>query len=373
MRPQTAPWAPPVVEQLLAATSARFELGRPVAWRELDGGFTNRVVRLDTDRGAWAIKVLDRRHPSNVDPTRRRTALDVERAALAAGIAAPPIVSDRHGEVIVAVGAAQVRVHRWAHGRAPGSEAPPVELAAEVGGFLAGLHRAELPVIRGAARPSGPGRVVDAAAWRAHLEIGRRRRAPWVEPLADAVGAIERASRLAAAGGPAAGAIGTHRDLYPHNALVGPGGVVACDWDLAGPWSPPEELAAAAVEWSGGILETVEPGAFGAVVEAYVDAGGSPLAPGAGAWAGFFAKQLAWLDGQLHRAVGRHPQPGAGSTADAATAAHRIGFLIPRLCRQIAEVDEWVELLAAALRGRRPDERRPVDVSGARPVSTPVV
>ncbi|MEM9714216.1 MAG: hypothetical protein AAGA17_18490, partial [Actinomycetota bacterium] len=130
---------------------------------------------------------------------------------------------------------------------------------------------------------------------------------------------------------------------FPRNALVTSAGLSVCDWDVAGGWLATEEIAAAAVDWSGGILGPVDTPGFIGLLDAYRSAGGEPPPSDESIWAGYFVKQLNWLEMHVRRALDP-PTLEAG-----AVAAHRLPFLIPRLARQVAEVPRWVELVRVHL------------------------
>jgi fructosamine-3-kinase len=94
----------------------------------VDGGFANRMYRLDTDQGSFAIKQMnarDRRWPYRADDVFR-----FERAAFTAGIPMPePIAASR-----------DVLVHRWVDGeKMPEAPVPPA-YAFEIGEILARIH-----------------------------------------------------------------------------------------------------------------------------------------------------------------------------------------------------------------------------------------
>src|SRR3954449_3389623 len=92
------------------------------------GGFANRMYRLDTDQGSFAVKELnlgDRRWPYPVEDVFR-----FERAAFAAGIPMPePIsASDR------------ALVHRWVDGEKVPEAPVSAAYAFEIGEILARIH-----------------------------------------------------------------------------------------------------------------------------------------------------------------------------------------------------------------------------------------
>ncbi|MEU8664471.1 phosphotransferase, partial [Actinoplanes philippinensis] len=104
-------------------------LGVPIGpMRRVHGGFANRMYRLDTDQGSFAVKevnTLDRRSPYRAGDVFR-----FERAAFAAGIPMPEPIMAGPGTL----------VHRWVDGRKMPEAPVSPAYAFEVGEILARLH-----------------------------------------------------------------------------------------------------------------------------------------------------------------------------------------------------------------------------------------
>ncbi len=297
------------------------------------GGFRHTVRRVVTDRGAFAVKDYDTtRHGASAE--RLADAARLEAAARAVGVAtAEPV-----GEPVREVDGHLVRVHAWVDGTVPDSGPAPAPLAATMGAVLAGLHAAALPA-------GGPplAAAVHPFGWARLVERATRAGEPWAGGLVDTLGAVAAAS-TAAADPPDLAPVGTHREVYAHNVVLTATGPVLVDWDGAGPWSPAEELATAAVEWAGGIVGAVDEGALAAVVAGYRRAGGRPpVDVGPELFARWLGVQVAWLDEHVRRALDP-PRPGAD-----AVARHRLAFLLPRLRRHVASVEAWVGALRTAI------------------------
>ena len=93
------------------------------------GGFANRMYRLDTDQGSFAVKELnrvDRRWDYRVDDVFR-----FEQAAFAAGIPMPAPISASHDTL----------VHRWVDGHTVPEAPVPEAFAFEIGEILDGHGR----------------------------------------------------------------------------------------------------------------------------------------------------------------------------------------------------------------------------------------
>lgn len=287
------------------------------------------------------MKVFDRSLDGNRDERALERAVEIELVAQSASLSMPALVLDQHRQVLAEVEGELVRVHEWVVGWSPDSGPAGTDLAGQVGEWLGRLHRLSLPPA--AAGLCGIDTVSAPDTWRLLNDRAEAEQRAFAPALVDALGHIDRAVELVRAASRDAMVIGTHRDLFPRNALVTQSGLSVCDWDVAGPWLPGEEVVAAAVDWSGGILGPVDTASFLAVLEGYRSIGAEPPRAEAGSWAGYFAKQLNWLEVHVRRAVDP-PDPGAGAVAE-----HRLPFLLPRLVRQVDEVPRWVELVGIHL------------------------
>ncbi|WP_426300441.1 phosphotransferase [Arthrobacter sp. R-11] len=101
-------------------------LGAPIGpMIRVHGGFANRMYRLDTDQGSFAVKELnlvDRRWTYRVEDVFR-----FERAAFAAGIPMPEPISASHHTL----------VHRWVEGEKVPEAPVSAAYAFEIGEILA--------------------------------------------------------------------------------------------------------------------------------------------------------------------------------------------------------------------------------------------
>ena len=132
----------------LSAVCELFDLGAPIgAPTAVSGGLTNRLWRVTTTNGVFAVKQMNR------DPDRADyvawfdRAFTLEQAAFRAGIPMPrpvPVASTGGclGELQLAdTGAITVRAHEWVEGEPlSNGEIYPAEVAARVAVILANIH-----------------------------------------------------------------------------------------------------------------------------------------------------------------------------------------------------------------------------------------
>ena len=233
------------------------------------GGFANRMYRLDTDQGSFAVKELnlhDRRWPYRAEDVFR-----FERAAFAAGIPMPePISAGPH-----------TLVHRWVDGeRMPEAPVSPA-YACEIGEILARLHALDV------AWTHAP---IEDPASRDWPELAERAAAtgqPWAGDLAARVGtflAIADFVDTCERPGPV---VLTHRDIQPWNLLARKGRPVVLDWELSGMLDLSGELGSTALSLAKGPgFDDVEPAVFRSVLDGY-EAGGGALPPPGPSWFAF--------------------------------------------------------------------------------------
>ncbi|MFI7596713.1 phosphotransferase family protein [Actinoplanes sp. NPDC049681] len=242
-------------------------LGTPVGpMVRVHGGFANRMYRLDTDQGSFAVKelnLLDRRWTYRADDVFR-----FERAAFAAGIPMPePIaVGDR------------TLVHRWVEGeKIPEAPVSPA-YAFEIGEILARLHALDVSwthvPIEDPTPRDWPGLAARATA------TGQ----PWAGELTsqvDTLLAIARFVDICERPGPV---VLTHKDIQPWNLLAREGRPVVLDWELSGMLDLSGELGSTALSLAKGPgFDDIRPAIFRSVLDGYV-AGGGVLPPPGRSW-----------------------------------------------------------------------------------------
>ncbi len=230
------------------------------------GGFTNRMYRLDTDQGSFAVKelnVVDRRSAYRVEDVFR-----FERAAFAAGIPMPEPISASH----------RTLVHRWVEGeRMP--EAPvSAAYAFEIGEILARIHALDVDW-----SPTS----IEEPTSRDWPELAARAAAtgqPWADELASRVETFLAIAHFVDACERPGPVVLTHKDIQPWNLLARDGRPVVLDWELSGMLDLSGELGSTALSLAKGPgFDDIEPAIFRSVLDGYV-AGGGALPPSGPSW-----------------------------------------------------------------------------------------
>ena len=230
------------------------------------GGFANRMYRLDTDQGAFAVKELnlvDRRWAYRAEDVFR-----FERAAFAAGIPMPEPISAGHHTL----------VHRWVEGEKVPEAPVPAAYAFEIGEILARIHALDVvwPRVPIEDPTSGAGPALAAG--------GAATGQPWADELAshtETFLAIAHFVDTCERPGPV---VLTHRDVQPWNLLAREGRPVVLDWELSGMLDLSGELGSTALSLAKGPgFDDIEPAIFRSVLDGYV-AGGGVLPPAGPSW-----------------------------------------------------------------------------------------
>ncbi len=253
-------------------------LGTPIGpMTRVRGGFANRMYRLDTDQGSFAVKELnlrDRRWTYRAEDVFR-----FERAAFAAGIPMPePISADQN-----------TLVHRWVEGEKMPEAPVPVAYAFEIGEILACIHALDVAWTHVSIEDPTP------RDWPELAERATATGQPWAGELASQVEtflAIGHFVDTCERPGPV---VLTHRDIQPWNLLAREGRPVVLDWELSGMLDLSGELGSTALSLAKGPgLDDIVPAVFRSVLDGYVAGGGALPPPGPswfvfmiGGWLGF--------------------------------------------------------------------------------------
>ena len=230
------------------------------------GGFANRVYRLDTDQGSFAVKELnlvDRRWTYRVEDVFR-----FERAAFAAGIPMPEPISASHHTL----------VHRWVEGEKLPEAPVSAEFAFEIGEILARIHALDIPWSQVPVEDPVPRDWPELAARAA--ATGQ----PWADELASHVETFLEIARFVDTCERPGPVVLTHGDIQPWNLLTRERRPVVLDWELSGMLDLSGELGSTALSIAKGCgFDDIKPSIFRSVLDGYV-AGDGTLPPSGPSW-----------------------------------------------------------------------------------------
>ena len=268
------------VETMMAQAAEGFGLGHVETMIRVEGGLSNDMWRVDTERGAFAVKVM-RAHADAADfRDNVESAFTIEMNAFRAGIPCPEPTPTPEGHALLRVDGAWLRAHRWCEGNSPS----PGEHLEDAGVLLATIHRAG-----GKSARTLDDRPREARAWGALTELlglpgwlsdQLRSAAPELARLEAATAASSRLVMEHA---------DSHGDLDPKNTLVASGRLLAVDWDAAGPRPIAHEAVSLALDWA----EDLE--GFRRVLTAYAESSGTTLPTEVWTFGGWVGALSGWL------------------------------------------------------------------------------
>lgn len=230
------------------------------------GGFANRLYRLDTDQGSFAVKELnlvDRRTTYRVEDV-----FGLERAAFAAGIPMPePISASQH-----------TLVHRWVEGEKLPEAPVSAAYAFEIGEVLARIHALDVEWTDAS--------IEDPASrdWPELAERAATTGQPWADELGSHVETFLAIAHFVDTCERTGPVVLTHKDIQPWNLLARDGRPVVLDWELSGMLDLASELGSTALSLAKGSgFDNIEHTIFRSVLDGYV-AGGGALPPSGPSW-----------------------------------------------------------------------------------------
>lgn len=331
---------------LLLAVCDAFDLGFPVEGaRPVPGGLTNRLWRVETTRGVFAVKQMNRDSARADYLVWYDRAFMLEQAAFVAGLPMPrPVPVARGGsclgEIAGTDGIATMRVHEWVEGvRLDNAIAYPPQTVASIASVLARIHNLRfesdarphraLPVFGDDHWLARATRLEDANGWSGAI-LGML---PFIRELESyLLDAQNDRTRL----------LLSHRDADAKNFMRTSGDdLVLVDWDQAGPVNPRQDVANHALVWAGVHRGDPDPALAHAFVGAYREASGTSDRFCRTDLAELVALRLAWLDFNMARALGERviqpSDPQAGMNV-----IERNLVQVPRFARSL---DQWLAIL----------------------------
>jgi Ser/Thr protein kinase RdoA (MazF antagonist) len=333
-------------EDALRSICLMFDLGMPRgAPVSVAGGLTNRLWRLTTETGEFAVKQMNR------DPQRTDfvawfdRAFTLELAAYRAGVPMPRPVATRDGRCLGDVesseGTLTVRVHAWVDGTPLNNgRIWPAETIARAAKALARIHALEMATEVAAKEGL---HVFGDDHWRS---LADRMQAEHVDiydefrSLLPVLHALEE--YVEEAGNDATPLVLSHRDSDMKNFVrARDGELLLVDWDAAGPVNPRHDVANNALVWAG--LHLGEPDVD--AVRAYADAYTGEAPP---TWklqphdlAELVSLRLGWFEFNVHRALGERIR----DDADRAVGLNVIRRNVEQLPRFLRSLNAWLAIV----------------------------
>jgi thiamine kinase-like enzyme len=286
------------------------------------GGSADRVWKVLTNQGTWAVKESVGSAIEPPDTERISSGMLFEREAWEHGIPMPEPRLTVGGAPLLEVRAGTsecvVTVREWIDGTPVGwnenaAEREPAALLLAAG--LARLHGVQWST----ARPISDWWKYSPGfdRWTELERRARYRNAPWIDGLEEAILRLEGAEAIIATYLPPSTVGMCHLDANPHNVLRTRGGIKLIDWDGAGLASPDQEIASVLATWACDGNGMPMDGLPNRMLAAYLDAGGSCVSWNLGVFIQHLTGWLNWIELQMAIALGLRPDdPRTRSQAD---------------------------------------------------------
>lgn len=268
------------------------------------GGLLHRMFRVSTTQGQYAVKKMNPEimgRPGVYDNFRRSE--KIARAAYEAGI--PAVCAIRlDGEFMHAIDEDVFMVFDWVEGISLPTTAASPEQCRQIGSLLARIHRLDVEIPESDRGTMG---AMTPILWDSLAAQGAVQEVSWSGELAAAVPDLdlwtmrciqsmaELQSRFVA----------SHRDLDQKNVLWrDERSPQIIDWEAAGYTNPAMDLVDVALNWGGLTSGQVERESLEAVVQGYLDSGGSISETWEAAFYANLAGRLGWLEYSMKRSIG---------------------------------------------------------------------
>lgn len=271
--------------------------------KPVKGGLLHRMWRLETEKGTFAVKVLNPEIMSRPDAKQNyRISERVAKIANHNGIRAviAKTVSD---DPWIEINSKHVMVFDWVDGHTPLSEECTSEHARRIGKVLSQLHNLDI-VIDGLELPTFS--TVAEDTWKGHIEKARRVISCWGFQCETLLHDVSNWSRLYqdAVDKLSQQLVISHRDLDSKNVIWTSAKTPhLIDWESAGYVNPMVELIEAALNWSRNQDGTSDKERFQTVIRSYGRAGGTLYGKVLDAVYGALGGRLGWLEYNMHRSL----------------------------------------------------------------------
>lgn len=230
--------------ELAIELAQTFDLGSPIEpMRSVSADDMGRAWSMTTDRGRWAVRTMDTWYPI-VDAD---TDVQLQKAALAAGVTLPIPQVSRSGAIVEEVGGHRWRACEWRHSGPP--LAAPVDAATtrKVGQTLATIHALAIPIDR--ISPWHAARLVPEP-WQEVAQRATTAQASWVVDLKERIPDLLELDVIGAVPEQSAPVL-CHNTLGPGVVRRGSAGeLVVLSWEHAGGQPTGWELCDALVHWT---------------------------------------------------------------------------------------------------------------------------
>ncbi|WP_105616333.1 phosphotransferase enzyme family protein [Vallitalea okinawensis] len=269
--------------------------------KQISGGLLHLMFQLKTDRGCYAVKAL------NPQIMQRETAMGnyifsekVVNKVADSGINALPAISV-NGNSIHKVDGQYYLVFSWVDGKALKVESVDRDKCRMIGELLARIHQLDFSSISSNHENK---MNLNTTNWNMLFEKARKLDLIWANEFKENPDTLYKLENQANAAilNSFNEVVICHRDLDPKNVLWDDAGKpMIIDWEAAGYMNPSLELLEVALYWSGDEKHDKE--LFCAVIDAYIENGGTMNSNKEDTIYSVFKGKLQWLEYNMKRSL----------------------------------------------------------------------
>ena len=335
------------IEELLHNLDLGDMHGEPL---EIKGGLLHKMYRVATNKGVYAVKVLNSEIMKR--PTALRNTVNSEKIAAAfAGILPVVAALELCGKQIHELDGSYYMVFLWVEGRSVFPGEITEKHCAAMGDILGRMHRADV-MLEGVEPEAG---VAEEFPWDAYLQTAREQKEQniqngqglnWFAQYEKAVSDIKEWNQAACVAQEtlAQTQVLSHRDLDPKNVMWNGTSPLIIDWEAAGYVNPYQEFLEVLNYWAddgeGGLVRSY----FDALTNAYRRHMNLADVAWNAVFAGSFSGMLGWLDYNLKRALGMEVSDEAEIRLGEEQVIGTIGALYD-YCDKIKLMKEWLGVI----------------------------
>ncbi len=316
----------------------RYRLGTLIVSPQLvTGGLLHRMYRLETNKGCFAVKVLDAgimQKPGIRDEFRRSEHI----ATIFASEGLPAVTALAvEQDMVQDVDEATVIVFPWMDGEMLSPKPVTIDQAQQIGTVLGRMHTLDLQV---SSLPIPEFHTYPDAHWESLIRRAEAAKMLWAEEPESLLADLYTWNRLARQGYDDVEGrwVVSHGDLDQKNVLWQDDHTPwLIDWESVGLVNPALEVIGAALSWSGQMVGPPEQTIFMALLEGYRRNSDLPHDMGRAALQGCIGNWLHWLEPNMKRSL-----PGSGADLDGREAGIREVRQTLSLLRALAaNIDAW--------------------------------
>ncbi|WP_274434144.1 phosphotransferase [Alicyclobacillus sp. ALC3] len=269
----------------------------------VSGGLVHRMWRVDTDKGSFAMKVLNEEIMARPD-AKSNYRLSERVAIMAHRNGIPAVLAKMtDGDPWIELDGHYVMVFNWVEGHSLVPEQCTDEHSKSIGQLLFQLHNLRLQFDDWETPTTAP---ITEDTWQSHIEQAEQTISCWGFSHNTLLRGVLSWSRLYEGATEALGGrlIISHRDLDCKNVIWAADNTpFLIDWESAGYIHPTVELVEGAINWSRSGDGTFNKKRFQVLIQTYLGAGGKFYGNSVDAVYGTLGGSLGWLEYNMRRSI----------------------------------------------------------------------